>query len=144
VRCALAFLAVALASLATAVASDFPGFGIERPLVLELQGFFAADRGAAQARGADALVMRVGDDDRWFSAVRARTIGGDQALDGRDVIAMLAPTRPNLIARGARELRDRLASAAVGEPVDVEGLVDRSSHSYLLRIVHVGNEQPPP
>ena len=143
-RRALALLTVALAWLAMADAGDFRGLGIERPLILQLQGFFAADRVAAQARGADALIMRIGNDDRWFSAVRARTVGGDQPLDGRDVIAMLAPIQPNLIARGARELCDRLASAAVGEAVDMEGLVDRGSHSYLLRTVRVGDERPLP
>jgi hypothetical protein len=125
-------------------ARDFSGFGVEQPLILQLEGFFAVDRAAAQAHGADAVIMRVAGDDRWFSAVRARTVGGDQALDGRDVIARLTPIQPNLVVMGARELSDRLASAAVGTPVTMEGLVDRGSRSFLLRSVRVGDQAPPP
>jgi len=142
VRRVLAVLALIVFS-GSAVAGELPPV-VRRPIILQLEGFFAADRASAQLRGADAVLVRVASSERWFSAVRARTVGGDQPLDGRDVLARLAPIQPNLNAVGARDLCERLAGATDGTPVAIEGLIDLGSHSYLLRSVGVGDATPPP
>jgi hypothetical protein len=122
----------------SASAGPLPTIAVHPPLVLRLEGRFAQDREQARARGADAVSLRVGDRERWFSAEKARTVGPDQTLDGRSVLAMLAPIHPNLIAVGSPDLRDRLAAAPAGTPVELEGLVNRGSRTFLLRDVTVG------
>jgi hypothetical protein len=136
--------AVVLLCAGSSRAHQPPGIAVNPPLVLRLEGRFAEDRARAHARGADAVSVRVGGAERWFSAEKARTVGGDQALDGRSVLAMLAPIHPNLIAVGSRDLRERLAAAPAGTPVAVEGLVNRGSHTFLLRDVTVGTSPAQP
>ena len=110
--------------------------------MLRLEGRFVEDREHAGVHGADAVSVRVGNVERWFSAEKARTVGGDQPLDGRSVLAMLAPIHPNLIAVGSPDLRDRLAAAPAGTAVELEGLVNRGSRTFLLRNVTVGTAPP--
>ena len=128
----------------SASAGHLPTIAVTPPLVLRLEGRFTEDREHARARGADAVSVRRGDGERWFSAEKARTVGGDQTLDGRSVLAMLAPIHPNLIAVGSAALRDRLAAAPAGLPVALEGLVNRGSRTFLLRDVVVGTAPPNP
>jgi hypothetical protein len=127
---------LALAAAVPAAARE-PDLVLPKPIILRLLGHFAPDRERAQAEGVDAVMIAVDDVQRWFAVDRARTIG-DHALDGRDVLALLAPTTPNLIAVGADDLRRRLRDAPPGTPVEIEGLVERGSHTYLLRRATVG------
>jgi hypothetical protein len=134
----LSLLSLAAASV-TVAREDLPV--APQPIILRLAGHFAPDREQAGASGTDVVLLRIDDVERWFAAVRARTLG-DHPLDGRDVLATLAPVRPNLTAVGSAELRRRLRDAPVGVPVEVEGLVNRGSRTYLLRDVVV--DAPPP
>jgi hypothetical protein len=125
-------------ALGPAAAADWPGFPVPRPLVLRLSGHFAHDRAAARAEGADAVSMRLDGEVRWFASERARTLG-DYPLDGRDVLALVAPMYPNLVLVGPKALRERLLDATIGEAVELEGLLDRGSRVLLLRDVRVAN-----
>ena len=129
----LLLLALVIAFPAVAGARSFP-FQVPQPLLLRLEGHFAADRAAARV-GADPVSMRVDGEMRWFAVTLARTFGGDQPLSGRDVLNAIAPIEPNLIAVGSADLRHALAGATDGTPLTIEGLVDRGSRSYLLRKV---------
>jgi len=123
------------------VAREPPSVDVRPPLVIRLEGHFASDRTEAAANGADAVSMRVRDRDRWFSAVRVRTVGSDQTRSGRDILADLAPLQPNLIVVGAEDLVRRLDGARVGTPVVVEGLLS-GSRTLLLRDVVVQPQKP--
>lgn len=124
--------------LATAVVVDArmpPAIGVRQPIILQLTGHFTDDREAARAQGTDAISVLVNDRERWFAVDVARTVGGDPTLNGRDVLAILAPMHPTLRAVGDSALRGRLADSAPGAKIRLEGLVDRGSHTYLLRSV---------
>jgi pimeloyl-ACP methyl ester carboxylesterase len=124
-----------------AVAAEFPGYRTTQPVILRLDGHFTADRASAATNGADAVSMLVGDSERWLSATKARTLG-DRVPLGRDVLAALRPIHPNLVVVGSRDLVRRLAEAAPGMPVEVEGLVSFGGRQYLLRRVVVGAPAP--
>jgi hypothetical protein len=128
-------LALALSSPAMVLARSLEG-RLVRPLVLQLTGRFVPDRVHARAGGADALMIRVADRNRWFAAVLARTTG-DAPVSGRTVLDALAPIEPNLIARGPEDLANRLGDARDGATVRMEGIVDRGSRTYLLRTVEI-------
>jgi hypothetical protein len=130
-------LSTVLSAAGPARASEIPGIPRAQPLILRLEGRFASDRDAALANGRDVLSIRIADRDRWLTVDRATTVSGDHPLNGRDVLNLLAPLQPNLIVVGAQSLRDRLTSAPDGEPVRLEGLVDRGSRTLLLRDVQV-------
>jgi len=142
VRCAITF-GIFLATASASLAREPPSVDVGPPLLLRLEGSFAPDREGATAGGADAVSMKVGDRQRWFSAVTARTVGGDHALSGRAVLNLLAPLQPNLIVVGTDELRRRLEDAPDGTSVVVEGLVNRGSRMFLLREVAVGTPAKP-
>ena len=72
-------------------------------------------------------------------ARKARTSGGDQPLDGRDVLAAVAPVMPNLLVAGTRDVVARLRDAPDGSAVHVEGLVNLGSRTYELRRVDAEN-----
>ena len=115
----------------------FPNAG--PPLLLRLVGVIetAQDR----ARGKGFTVVPIGfygsDARRWIGVEEARTFGGDQPLDGKDVLAIVAPFTPNFIVAGAESVVSRLRDAPAGSSVRVEGLVDLGSRTYLLRNVTV-------
>ena len=64
-----------------------------------------------------------------------RTVGGDQVLNGQDVLAAVAPFAPNLFVVGPDDLLARLRDAPPGTAVRVEGIVNRGSRTYFLRRV---------
>src|SRR6185503_12903810 len=99
------------------VAREPPSVDVSPPIVIRLEGPFASDRTEAAANGADAVSMRIRGKDRWFSALRVRTVGSDQTRSGRDILASLAPLQPNQIVVGAEDLVRRLDDAQVGTPV---------------------------
>ena len=128
-------------TMGVAVASEFPGYRVSQPIILRLDGAFAADRDAARANGADAVTMRIAGVERWFGVTKARTLG-DRVPLGRDVLEALRPTQPNLVAVGSAALVTRLADAGIGVPIQVEGLVSQGGRQFLLR--HVVAPAPPP
>jgi hypothetical protein len=119
----------------------FPNVG--PPLLLRLEGL--VEPSAAEARGKGFSVVSLGlagtDERRWFAVTKARTVGGDQPLDGKDVIALVAPFQPNFLAAGPEPLVDQLRNAAPGTRITIEGLVDRGSRTYYLRRVEPDAEQ---
>ena len=135
-----ASLVIAFCVVATSAAAIEPTPTVPRarPLQLRLKGTFEPTRDAAR-RAPDAITVALGDRTRWFAVDEARTVGGDQPLFGRDVLAALAPLQPpTLRAVGPPELRGPLDDAADGAHVDMEGIVDAGAHTYLLRKVAVG------
>jgi len=132
-------LGLLLVAASVVVAHEPPWVDLSPPLVIRLEGSFANDRKEAAANGADAVSMRVRGRDRWFSAVRVRTVGSDRGPSGRAVLDALAPLQPNLIVPGPEDLCRRLDEAGVGTPIAVEGLLS-GSRTLLLRDVVV---QPP-
>jgi hypothetical protein len=121
---------------------DEPGVVLPKPIVLRLDGHFTDDAERARAEGADAITIAIDGRERWFAVDRARTLG-DHALDGRDVLAALAPLRPNLIAVGGADLRRRLRAVPPGAAIEVEGLVSRGSRTFLLRAVRSDGRSEP-
>jgi len=141
VRLAVNSLALVVAFTAIARA-DWPIGTNLRIVQLQLDGAFAPDRQSARAGGADAVLVRVAGTERWFGAVRARTVGNDPTLFGRDVLAAVAPVQPNLIALGPDALTQRLAGAADGAAIHMEGIVDIGARTYLLRHVKLADAPP--
>ena len=137
----------ALALLATAVATSAQrGGGLsgplpnaEPPLLLKLEGVIQPTRAAVQRTGftVASLAFAGGstDERRWLGVTKARTVGGDQPRDAKDVLAVVAPFTPNFLVVGAKDLVARLRDAPPGTAVRVEGLVNQGSRTYFLRRV---------
>ncbi len=51
---------------------------------------------------------------RWLGVTKVRTVGGDQVLNGQDVLAAVAPFAPNLFVVGPDDLLARLRDAPPG------------------------------
>ena len=113
------------------------------PLLLRLEGVIETTPEAARGKGftVTSLGFLGSDARRWLAVNRARTVGGDNALDGKDVLALVAPFTPNLLVAGADEVVSRLRDAPPGSEILVEGLVDRGSRTYHLRRVETGGHE---
>lgn len=109
------------------------------PLILRLDGVIATDRDEARRIGFTAVGFGVlgGEPGTriWLAVEDARTIGGDHALLGKDVLDALAGYRPTLFLAGAKTLVARVTALAPGTPVRLDGLVDRGARTFLLRDV---------
>lgn len=108
-------------------------------LILRLDGVLERTREPAAAVGSAFTVVSLQllgepDDRRYLAVERARTVGGDHPLLGKDVLAALAPFDPNLLVAGSTELVQKLRALPPGR-VRLEGLVDRGSRVYQLREV---------
>ncbi len=135
-RALAAALLVVCATISAA--AEFPGrFRIE-PLIVRLEGRFAADRAQAHAMSRDVVSMQIGDGFRWLAVTSARTISHNSTLSGRAVLDRVAPLHPNFFVAGSQDLRRSLEDAADGVPIELEGLVDGASRTLLLRDVRVG------
>ena len=134
---ALALLAMA----AVAAAQRVVPLPAEPPILLKLEGVIQATKAAAEHAGftVTSLAFEGGSPDelRWLGVTKARTVGGDQALNGRDVLAVVAPITPNFLVVGPKELVARLRTAPPGTAVRIEGLVNRGSRTYFLRSVEL-------
>ncbi len=132
--------AFAVASLAEA---QGPGPRGGRPVILHIEGRL---QDSAQAARPDGKVTSLGflghsgpkNDTRFVGVTTAKTVGGDPGILGKDVLEQLAPTVPNLLLTGPPGLVDRVRHAKPGTPIVLEGLVNRSDRTYLLRTAHVG------
>lgn len=135
--------ALALVLLATPAPADAgpPGWEprLGPPLILRLDGVIATDRDEARRIGFTVVsfgVLGGAPDTRiWLAVEDARTIGGDNALLGKDVLDALAGYRPTLFLAGAKTLVTRVTALAPGTPVRLDGLVDRGARTFLLRDV---------
>jgi hypothetical protein len=144
-RSAIALVVCVLGSFWAATASAGVGVpgppfpNVRAPLLLRLEGVL--ERTPAAAREYGFTVVALGflgtedDDRRWLGVTDARTFGGDQPLDGKDVLKAVAPFTPNLIVAGPRPMTDRVRSLPPGTRVVLEGLVDRAARTYYLRSV---------
>jgi len=113
------------------------------PLLLQLDGVVAGSRRPAERKGFTAVSLAfLGSDARqWIGVNEARTVGGDQPLDGKDVLEQVEPFTPNFLVAGSDDLITRLRNATPGTHVRIEGLVERGSRTYQLRRVET---EPPP
>ena len=136
---ALLFAATAAAQHAPGIQGPAPNVG--PPLILRLDGIIADSKEAAAGKGfaAESLAFSGSETRRWLAVNDARTIGGDNYLDGKDVLNILAPFDPNLLVVGPPDLVARVRDTPAGTPLRLEGLVDTGGRTYLLRSVG-----PPP
>src|SRR5438874_1423709 len=132
----LAIAAIAAAQRVPGVSGPFPG---GPPLLLKLEGVIQPTRAAAERTGFTVTSLAFAGaptgERRWLGVTKARTVGGDQPLDGKDVLAVVAPFTPNFLVVGPKELVAQLRDAPPGTAVRIEGLVNRGSHTYFLRRV---------
>jgi hypothetical protein len=137
-RAAAVVLAVVLAAgqAAAVVEPGMPNVG--PPLILRLDGIVAAQRERLPGTFAVVSLGLLGgrrDVRRWLAVTEARTIGGDNALLGRDVIERVAPLEPNFLVVGPPGLLAHLRKAPPGTRLRLEGLVSVMSRTWLLRDV---------
>ena len=121
-------------------AGPMPGIDLGPPLILRLEGVLEPTLEAARAAGNDIVSMQVLGGDghatlRYLGATDARTIGGDNALFGKDVLAMVAPFNPNFLLTGPPAMLERVEQLAPHSRVVLEGLVTRGGRTYYLRKV---------
>ena len=130
-------LAGTLALLAVAVArADEPWPLIAPPIILRLEGSFRPTREAARKDGFAALSVGFSGGEsvqRWFAVDDARTVGVDTPLDGKDVLADLAPLWPNMVITGPSATVESMARLPDGARVRMEALVRRGSRTFYLR-----------
>ena len=135
----LLVLGLATAAAAGSLSGPLPNAG--PPLLLRLEGVL--EPSAEAARSTRLPVASLGflgegsDIRRWLGVTKARTFGGDQALDGKAVLALLAPFTPNLLVTGPRAIVAELRDLPPGTAVRIEGLVSRGARTYYLRRVEV-------
>jgi hypothetical protein len=138
---------VALALFATAAGAAAqlgPGGGgpfpnAAPPLLLKLEGVVQANEAAAKRTGYTAISFAFldgkGGTERWLGVTKARTVGGDQPLNGGDVLAAVAPFTPNFLVVGPESVVAQLREMPPGTAVRIAGLVNRGSRTYFLRRV---------
>jgi hypothetical protein len=133
---------LALLVLAAAVAAHAaPPLGrrLGPPLILRLDGVVATSREEAARIGfttasfgvlGDAASERI-----WLGVDDARTIGGDNAINGKDVLESVAGYEPSFMLTGAKALVAQARVLPVGTRVRLEGLVDLAPRTFLLHSV---------
>jgi len=138
-------VAVALLAFVATSASggslSIPTPNVGPPLLLRLEGIREPTRAAARQVGFTAVSYGfVGDGLRlWLAVNDARTVGGDQPINGKDVLEAASPYTPSFLVAGDPGLVGALRGSAIGAPLVIEGLVIRGSRTYLLRHVQVGD-----
>jgi hypothetical protein len=112
-----------------------PFVDVRAPLLLRLEGIVTSSHEAARRVGFAATSLELLDTAtrRWIGVSDVRTLGGDQFLMGKDVLAALAPFDPNLLVAGPPDLAMHLGEAPIGSRVTIEGIVIRSSRVFYLR-----------
>ena len=135
-----AALAATLAAAPVATAQPRGAWpNISPPILLQLEG--TIHDGAEAARKAGFTMLSVGfygyDAQRYLGVDDARTVGPETALDGKDVLAEVAPLHPNLLVTGPPAMVRTLLDLPQGKRVRTEGLVMGGSRTYYLRSVEV-------
>jgi hypothetical protein len=131
-------LATVLALVQMALAQPRPWPFASPPVILRLDGTFHATAEAARKEGFAVLSVGFEGQDgaqRWFAVDDARTVGPDMALDGKDVLAELAPLWPNLLIAGPPAMVEGVRRLPEAGRVRMEGLVRRGARLYSLRSV---------
>lgn len=130
-------LIAVLGAAVSATATDIPAPKLGPALLLRLDGVLTTDRAVAAKAGftvTSFTFLRHGPEgDRWLGVTDARTVGGDVAPDGKDVLEAVAPFTPNFVGSGDATQLDALLALPSGTAVRIEGLVDRGSRTFLLR-----------
>src|SRR5690242_13690699 len=109
--------------LATAARTEHEPTGplpnVARPVVLQLDGVIAGSRRPAERKGFTAVSLSFAGSDaqQWLGVADARTIGGDQPLDGKAVLEQVAPFTPTFLVAGSDDLVGRLRDAKPGTKV---------------------------
>src|SRR5439155_497343 len=132
---------VALLAMAAGAAAQrvppFPATG--PPLLLKLEGVIQPTRAAAERTGFTVTSLAFAGaptgEERWLGVTKARTVGGDQPLDGKDVLAVVAPFKPYVLVVATKELVAQLRDAPPGAGDRIEGLVNRGEDTYFPRRV---------
>ncbi len=139
---ALVFFAAASVASAQRSGGLGPLQNAEQPLLLRLEGVIQPTKAAARRSGFTVTSLGFAhasaEDERWLGVTKVRTVGGDQVLNGQDVLNAVAPFEPNLFVVGPDDLLAKLRDAPPGTAVRVEGIVTRSSRTYFLRRVEPG------
>jgi hypothetical protein len=139
-RSAAGALAIVLAA-GRALAGVEPGLpNVGPPLILRLDGVITAQRERLPGTFTVVSLGLLGgrhEVRRWLAVTTARTIGGDNALLGRDVIERVAPLEPNFLVVGPRALLARVRKAPPGTRLRLEGLVSVMSRTWMLRDVQL-------
>jgi hypothetical protein len=139
-------LVAAVTLAVTPIAFAFRGGGgplpsTEPPLILRLEGVLAPTEAEARAAGFATVALgflgRDGGPTRWLGVTQARTLSGDHPLDGKDVLAIVAPVKPNLLVTGPAAMVSELREAPSASTVAAEGLVSRGARTWYLRSVVV-------
>lgn len=116
---------------------DLPPPKLGPALLLRLDGVLTRDEAAAARVGftvaSFGFLGHGADADRWLGVTDARTVGGDVAVDGKDVLNAVAPFTPSFLASGAPEQVKALLAVPSGTAIRIEGLVDRGSRTFLVR-----------
>ena len=89
------------------------------------------------------MQMLGGEDPRthYLGATDARTVGGDNVLNGKDVLQIVAPFSPNFLLTGPPAMLERISRLPPHSRVVLEGLVTRGGRTYYLRSVEVKEEE---
>ena len=130
---------VACASFAFGDTPTPPVLG--QPLLLRLEGELLQTPAEARAKSGDFATLGFLDGEggtRILGIEKARTIGGDHALLGKDVLDLLKPFDPNLLLTGPPDLVDKVRGAPPGTKILLEGLLHRAQRIYYLRDVKIG------
>jgi hypothetical protein len=140
---ALACVLLAAGRAPAVVEPGMPNAG--PPLILRLDGVVAAQRARSPGTFTVVSLGLLGGRRqirRWLAVSEARTIGGDNALLGRDVLERVAPLDPNFLVVGPAALLARVRDAPPGTRLRIEGLVSIMSRTWLLRDVRVLSAPP--
>ena len=132
---------IVLSAVAVATARELPI--IPQPIILRLTGRITRSQAAARAQRPDVVGLEIDGSSRFVAMDQAVTTG-DRTISGRAVLDMLGPFATSMLVVGDKKMKRLLVDAADGTPVTVEGLVDRSARTYLLRHVQAGQTPPPP
>ncbi|MCW5892426.1 MAG: hypothetical protein KIT14_18040 [bacterium] len=134
-----AIAVLTLAASTPVLAGPDTGRPLGPPLILRLDGVVASGREEAARIGfttASFGVLGGAPDTRvWLGVDDARTVGGDNAVNGKDVLESLAGYQPTFLLAGPKPLVAQVTSLGVGVRVRLEGLVGRRARTFLVRAV---------
>ena len=129
--------ALALLVVATSASAQLgpPGVNVGPPLLVRIEGEIQPTRDAVKSGFTVVSLgfLDAGDGHRFIGVEDVRTIGGDQFVNGKDVLNALAPFDPMLVVAGPPEQAAALRRLPPGTAVRLEGLVDRASRTIHLR-----------
>jgi hypothetical protein len=110
----------------------------EQTVLLSISGHVAADRDAANQRGATAVSMSGTGSDKliWVGVVKAESWNAD-SFEGWNLISLVKGYTPGIIVVGKPALVAKVQGAQVGSRIVIQGLFDRGARTLLLGMVEV-------